>query len=165
MRFGSRVPGLAPIYRVLRVPYAAHHLSKQEPEKLPCHSPTALRTIRAACSCPNMVGQREHRPVLTWTKELADPSRTCPSRVWLDRTAAALLLGSCDILFNGWLLKTLHVMKGGPVYPKREEGHMTFNEVIMNHEVIMAILPILRNPSLSISFHSIFLFSWKIQLQ
>lgn len=44
--------------------------------------------------------------------------------------------------------KTLNEMKGRPAYPKRELGHMTFSEVLMN--IPRTILPILRNPSLSI---------------
>lgn len=64
-----------------------------------------LHVLPAAA--PDVLGRGEHRPALTWTKPLADPSCTFPSRVWLDQGAAALLLGSHDISFNGRLLKTL----------------------------------------------------------
>lgn len=96
----------------------------------------------------DMLGWGEHGPALTWTKHLADPSCTFPTRMGLDQTTAALLLGSHDILINGWLQKTLNGMKGGPGYPKMEVGHATFNEIIMN--IPRTILPIRRNPSLTI---------------
>lgn len=141
----QRSPGLAPTLSAL---YDAHHLSEQQPEKLPRHSAAAPWIMDAACSCPQHARARRARARLTWTKHLADLSCMFPTRVLLDQTTAALLLGSHNVLFNGWLLKTLNAMKGGPVYPERQVGHMAFNEVIMN--IPRAVLAIWRNPSLSI---------------
>lgn len=85
-----------------------------------------------------------------WPEHLADPPCTFPTRVGLDQTTAVLLLISHDTLINGWLPETLSGMKGGPGYPKTKVGHATFNKIIMN--IPRSILPIRRNPSLTIYF-------------
>lgn len=142
MRFGNQVAALARISCML----PALHLCRHCPEKLPSQSCGALNY--SCCSQHSGMGWAWASTDLN--KHLADPPCTFPTRVGLDQTTAVLLLISHDTLINGWLPETLSGMKGGPGYPKTKVGHATFNKIIMN--IPRSILPIRRNPSLTIYF-------------
>lgn len=141
MRFGSQVPGLARISCVL----PALHLCSAA-QKSSCHSPGVPELFMLL-----------QPPREGWAQASTDLNQALgwsilhiSSMRGEDQTTAALLLGSPDILINGWLPKTWNGMKRGPGYPKMEAGRATFNEIIMN--IPRTILPIRRNPSLTICF-------------
>lgn len=129
MRFGSWAPGLAPIYRMLPAPCAAHHLAEPQPGLV-----TVLQSPEFHVLLPAPPTRRDEPST---GQHCLGPSSclilpVCFLQAWQDQSAPELLLGARDAFLHGWSLKALIMMKGGPVCPKRGMGQRNCDEVLMN---------------------------------